>query len=279
MLRSGRRPTGCGVGGHGREPGSDQAVPGTLRRGTRHRGSGQHHRLLGDPWARACRRRRHYDVRQGPDRGLLRPGHRLVSVTGAHGNQARTRAGRGAHRLVLRTGEHELLRLPADGWLEVRAPAIGPPPKVESLLDELCVDLGFCLPPDERVPSRTHHHTTWMRSPMRSLSQRDSIRVVTRGCAAKFEKGLRVTSEPTRRRRPTSSMLVCNTDAATRGSARSWRLPMRSSRRARLIRCAWTLQRWDTEPNTPPTPPIRACSYRCFVGIGKDAGQGLVSRS
>ncbi len=53
--------------------------------------------------------------------------------------------------LVLRTGEHELLRLPADGWLEVRALAIGPPPKVESLLDELCVDLGFCLPPDERV--------------------------------------------------------------------------------------------------------------------------------
>jgi hypothetical protein len=53
--------------------------------------------------------------------------------------------------LVLRTGELELLRLPADGWLEVRALAVGPPPNVESLLDELCVDLGFCLPPDARV--------------------------------------------------------------------------------------------------------------------------------
>jgi hypothetical protein len=53
--------------------------------------------------------------------------------------------------LVLRAGEHELLRLPADGWLEVRALAVGPPPNVESLLDELCVDLGFCLPPDERL--------------------------------------------------------------------------------------------------------------------------------
>ena len=53
--------------------------------------------------------------------------------------------------LVLRTGEHELLRLPADGWLEVRRLAVGPPPNVELLLDELCVDLGFCLPPDARV--------------------------------------------------------------------------------------------------------------------------------
>jgi hypothetical protein len=53
--------------------------------------------------------------------------------------------------LVLRTGEHELLRLPADGWLEVRALAVGPPPNVEFLLDELCSGLGFCLPPDARV--------------------------------------------------------------------------------------------------------------------------------
>jgi hypothetical protein len=52
--------------------------------------------------------------------------------------------------LVLRTGEHELLRVPADGWLEVRALAVGPPPNVAWLLDELCVDLGFCLPPDAR---------------------------------------------------------------------------------------------------------------------------------
>jgi hypothetical protein len=56
--------------------------------------------------------------------------------------------------LVLRTGEHELLRFPADGWLEVRALAVGPPPNVESLLYELCVDLGFCLPPDERIRLR-----------------------------------------------------------------------------------------------------------------------------
>lgn len=53
--------------------------------------------------------------------------------------------------LVLRTGEHELLRLPANGWLEVRALAVGPPPNVEFLLDELCIGLGFCLPPDAQV--------------------------------------------------------------------------------------------------------------------------------
>ncbi len=51
--------------------------------------------------------------------------------------------------LVLRTGAHELLRLPAAGWLEVCAVAVGPPPNVASLLAELCVDLGFCLPPEE----------------------------------------------------------------------------------------------------------------------------------
>src|SRR5262245_43291143 len=43
--------------------------------------------------------------------------------------------------LVLRTGEHELLRLPADGWLEVCALAVGPPQNVEFLLDELCSGL------------------------------------------------------------------------------------------------------------------------------------------
>jgi hypothetical protein len=53
--------------------------------------------------------------------------------------------------LVLRTGEHDLLRFPTGRWLEVRALAVGPPPNVESLLHELCVDLGFCLPPEERV--------------------------------------------------------------------------------------------------------------------------------
>lgn len=53
--------------------------------------------------------------------------------------------------LVLRTGGNDLLRLPAAGWLEVRAVAVGPPPNVASLLHELCVDLGFCLPPEARV--------------------------------------------------------------------------------------------------------------------------------
>ena len=51
--------------------------------------------------------------------------------------------------LVLRTGGKDLLRVPAHGWLEVRAVAVGPLPNVESLLDELCVDLGFCLSPEE----------------------------------------------------------------------------------------------------------------------------------
>jgi hypothetical protein len=53
--------------------------------------------------------------------------------------------------LVLRTGGNDLLRVPADGWLEVGALAAGPPPNVASLLDESCVDLGFCLPPEARV--------------------------------------------------------------------------------------------------------------------------------
>jgi hypothetical protein len=51
--------------------------------------------------------------------------------------------------LVLQAGGSDLLRLPAGGWLQVGDLDRCPPPDVAALLDELCVDLGFCLPSQE----------------------------------------------------------------------------------------------------------------------------------
>jgi hypothetical protein len=55
--------------------------------------------------------------------------------------------------LILRTAGNDVRSFPADGWLEVRRLDVGPP-NLESLLYELCVDLGFCLPPDAQVRLR-----------------------------------------------------------------------------------------------------------------------------
>ena len=53
--------------------------------------------------------------------------------------------------LVLRADGKEFLRLPVDGWVDVRALEARPPPDVALLLSELCLHLGVCLPPDARV--------------------------------------------------------------------------------------------------------------------------------
>lgn len=53
--------------------------------------------------------------------------------------------------LVLRAGGTELLRLPASAWMEVRELGLSLVQDVDDLLYVLCVDLGFCLPPDERT--------------------------------------------------------------------------------------------------------------------------------
>jgi hypothetical protein len=53
--------------------------------------------------------------------------------------------------LVLRADGKELVRLPVDGWVDVRALEPRPLPDVALLLSELCLRLGVCLPPDARV--------------------------------------------------------------------------------------------------------------------------------
>lgn len=53
--------------------------------------------------------------------------------------------------LILRAGGNDLLRLPASGWVQVGVLDLRLPPDVAPLLDELCVDLGFCLPLQEYV--------------------------------------------------------------------------------------------------------------------------------
>jgi hypothetical protein len=56
--------------------------------------------------------------------------------------------------LVLLAGGREIRRVPAGDWVEVRALGLRPPPDVASLLDDLCVGGGLCLPPEERARLR-----------------------------------------------------------------------------------------------------------------------------
>lgn len=85
--------------------------------------------------------------------------------------------------LVLRTGGNDLLSVPADGWVEVRALDVGPPPDVASLLVELCVDLGFCPPPDEQVRLRD--------SPPRDVDAFTDAVFIAEGLDPRFDNRLR----------------------------------------------------------------------------------------
>ncbi len=86
--------------------------------------------------------------------------------------------------LILRTDGNDVRSFPPDGWLEVRRLDVGPPPNVESLLYELCVDLGFCLPPDAQVRLRD--------SPPRDVDAfTDAVLIAERLDPLYVDKGLR----------------------------------------------------------------------------------------